>query len=380
MVAVVPGALKDTGGVSAAAAAACPPPRAAAPVPAMLGPGRALLGAEGPAGVAAAAARGARLGAAAAGAAAAAAPATAPAAAALGRAGGAQRGGHCPGPQGVGALRSHPAFIEQGRARALCAGATSSVMSQCPHGQQPGAGALVALLVVVTSLMRSVGLWRGAGTRTPVEVLVVVLVLPTLLLCGFWSLPQPRGFLTFTLVILSPIPWRGVSEELRGAELLAGLKPPPCSILGLPGLGTPTGASTANTSSTARTSSSAIIITSTTIIIILTRTTSTTSTAGTTRTAGTVSTAGTAIIVVIIIIAIIITSTTIIIILTRTTSTAGTTRTARTVSTAGTAIIVVIIIITTSTASSAPALLFSLPAPAAPFPSLSGVNYNSRSH
>ena len=51
------------------------------------------------------------------------------------------------------------------------------------------------------------------------------------------SLPQPRGFLTFTLLILSPIPWGRGSEGLRGAELPAGLKPQPCSIPEPPGAG-----------------------------------------------------------------------------------------------------------------------------------------------
>jgi len=40
------------------------------------------------------------------------------------------------------------------------------------------------------------------------------------------SLFQPTSFLTFILVILSPIPAvRGVSEQLCGAQLPAGVKP-----------------------------------------------------------------------------------------------------------------------------------------------------------
>jgi len=49
-------------------------------------------------------------------------------------------------------------------------------------------------------------------------------------------LSQPTGFLTLTLLILSPIPpWGGKSERLCGAELLAGVKPRHCSKTGRTG-------------------------------------------------------------------------------------------------------------------------------------------------
>jgi len=37
-------------------------------------------------------------------------------------------------------------------------------------------------------------------------------------------LSQPRSLLTFTFLTLSPTPLEGVSEQLRGAELLAGVE------------------------------------------------------------------------------------------------------------------------------------------------------------
>ena len=49
------------------------------------------------------------------------------------------------------------------------------------------------------------------------------------------SLSQPTSFLTLTLPILSPIPWRGASERLGGAELAAGVKPREMSKMAFPG-------------------------------------------------------------------------------------------------------------------------------------------------
>ena len=72
--------------------------------------------------------------------------------------------------------------------------------------------------------------WRWLNTCLPMGSAELIPWF-TLLACVAFALPiklslsQPTSLLPFTLLILSPIPlWEGVSEQLRGAYLLAGVK------------------------------------------------------------------------------------------------------------------------------------------------------------